>query len=504
MALADYYQRSALAVSQILAGFDEERFRATLVPVRMGLAFGPSAVDSLEGRALLDMTVRLLARLYPTLVLVPSRGAEDQAAELAALARRINPHIDVDSNSPTIAIAVGNDFVPAACPTIYAGSNNWDAFISTDHPCPIGGFRNPLGAGAAACLAVANVFRWVFLGQHEDVLDRHFTFSVLDRSTAPTKTPIDLEQLPPVEPTLLVGAGAIGEASTWSLSRAPVRAGPLRIVDDEVVDMSNLQRYVLAERDNVGAIKVDLAAAQFGLHGPLEAVPHNLDWAAFVERFGYTWSRVLVALDSAEGRRSVQATLPGWIANAWTQPGDLGLSTHSFDGPGACVNCLYLPADAGMSKDAVVAQALRIEDRQAEVRALLYKRAPPPADMLQLIAERLNVSLDRLQRFANRPLDDLYVEGICGGEIISVADSGGSEHRLHVPVTHQSALAGVLLAGALLADLAGIRSSETLITRIDLMRPVPDFITHLARPDARGICLCQDPDYLDTYARKYG
>lgn len=66
MALADYYARSALAASQVLAGFDEQRFRGVLEGVRVGLVIGTDAVQCTEGRALLDLLVRLLARMYPT------------------------------------------------------------------------------------------------------------------------------------------------------------------------------------------------------------------------------------------------------------------------------------------------------------------------------------------------------------------------------------------------------------------------------------------------------
>src|ERR1700674_2055845 len=60
MALADYYARNALAASQVLAGFDEERIRMALESVRVGLAIGTDAAQCSEGRALLDLLIRLL------------------------------------------------------------------------------------------------------------------------------------------------------------------------------------------------------------------------------------------------------------------------------------------------------------------------------------------------------------------------------------------------------------------------------------------------------------
>lgn len=55
----------------------------------------------------------------------------------------------------------------------------------------------------------------------------------------------------------LVGAGAIGQATALTL-RASGAAGRLAVVDHEVLELSNLQRYVLSDESDVGQAKVDL------------------------------------------------------------------------------------------------------------------------------------------------------------------------------------------------------------------------------------------------------
>src|SRR3989442_3388085 len=104
MALADYYERSALAAAQVLAGFDEQRIRAVLESVRVGVTVGPNAAKCREGRVLLDLLIRLLARLYPTLVI--RFKIQAQANDAMDLARRINPKIDF-ATDPTVEIVVG-------------------------------------------------------------------------------------------------------------------------------------------------------------------------------------------------------------------------------------------------------------------------------------------------------------------------------------------------------------------------------------------------------------
>ena len=58
---------------------------------------------------------------------------------------------------------------------------------------------------------------------------------------------------------LLVGAGGIGSGSIPALAGAGI--GQLTIVDDDVVDSSNLQRQWLFREDQVGQSKASLAAA---------------------------------------------------------------------------------------------------------------------------------------------------------------------------------------------------------------------------------------------------
>ena len=59
---------------------------------------------------------------------------------------------------------------------------------------------------------------------------------------------------------LLLGAGGLGSPTALYLAAAGV--GTLGIVDDDVVDVSNLQRQVIHTTDGVGTPKVDSAEAR--------------------------------------------------------------------------------------------------------------------------------------------------------------------------------------------------------------------------------------------------
>ena len=87
MAVADYYERAALAAAHALGqGFEETRFKELLERTPFGLALDESAASA-EGQTIAEMTIRLTARLYPTLSIIASSLAQVQAQRLEALAR---------------------------------------------------------------------------------------------------------------------------------------------------------------------------------------------------------------------------------------------------------------------------------------------------------------------------------------------------------------------------------------------------------------------------------
>lgn len=492
MALADYFQRDLVAASQVVAGFDRAAFEAKLGRIRVGVAWGPDAEASPAGRHLLDLSVRLLSRFYPAVKVAGPAG--EVRDELEGLALAINPRVALAHRGAVDGGIVVGETAKRVDGAIFAGADDWTAAVGTAGPRPVGGSGLPFGPGVAAALAASNLFRMLLLPDPR--LDKDSQVSALSLVGSGDGPPITDR----VDDSALIGAGAIGNAAAWALARVAMR-GELSIVDHESVELSNLQRYVLAERRDEGQTKVDLVAR--ALTGGVAAIPFPHDLRAFAEHRNHRVPAMLLALDSAGDRRAAQASLPRWIANAWTQPNDLGVSVHpSFGRGGACVACLYLPDATVPNEDALVAEALGIPDQVAEVRTILYKGAGVPRQMLELIAGRLGVPLEVLAPYEERPIRQLYVEGICGGGVIPLGAAGIPRGELHVPLAHQSALAGVLLAAALVAP--GAAGDPTTVAHLDPSRPVPSEPTQRARSRADGRCICEDSDYRATWARKYG
>lgn len=506
MALANFFDRAATAASQVLAGFGTAAFSERLRAQVVGLAFDGEAAHSAEGAALLDLTVRLLARLYPTLAIHALDGpAAERAVELCGLARAINPAIDLggDVGQASVTVCVGCTALAIPGRALYAGSDGWIARFSPAGPVGCGPSANPFGAGGAACIAAANVFRAVFADQIPGGgLDGEIALDLRDyRTAAPGAAGGEVGSINLGE-AHLVGLGAIGNGAVWALARLPALTGTLHLIDHEVVDLSNLQRYAMAAQADVDRAKVEVAAALLAGTG-LHVAPHRATWAEYLAaRDDWRLDRVAVALDTARDRVAVQAALPRWIVNAWTQEGDLGVSRHGFTDGKPCLACLYLPADAVKDEDDRIAEELGMPEAQPEVRRMLQTSEPVPAAFVERIAAALGVPAEPLRPFAGQPLRSFYQHAVCGGIVFQLTD-GGQPVGATVPMAFQSALAGVMLAADLVRHARGEPDAQTSVTRINLLRPLG---THLADPHARdttGRCICGDADFVAAYKAKY-
>ena len=287
MALADFFDRDRVAMSQVLQGFETNAFTAQLEGVQVAIAFGEEAATSSDGRALLDLSVRLAARLYPSLTFATVPAGEPSADELMTLARNINPNIEVSKTGiPNVALAIGADAPAVGAATVYAGCDGWVGHVGTEGPYATSDLGNPFGAGFAACLAAANLFRFLFLPDGTGLLDDDISFPP-DAASFPSLTAATL-----ADPLVLVGAGAVGNSAAWALGRTPL-TGEIWLVDPETVELSNLQRYVLCTRSDEKGIKVEIAGRPF--RDGLQPLPHQGTWASFLAANGYRWERVLVA-----------------------------------------------------------------------------------------------------------------------------------------------------------------------------------------------------------------
>jgi molybdopterin/thiamine biosynthesis adenylyltransferase/rhodanese-related sulfurtransferase len=142
---------------------------------------------------------------------------------------------------------------------------------------------------------------------------------------------------------LLLGAGGLGSPAALYLAAAGV--GTLGIVDNDVVDLSNLQRQVAHSNDRIGVPKVDSAEIAInGINPDVKVEKHGvrLDASNIMEIIdGY--DVIVDGLDNFPTRyllndASVRKQIPVVSASILGFEGQLSVF-HPYEGP--CYRCLY-------------------------------------------------------------------------------------------------------------------------------------------------------------------
>jgi len=506
MAVADYFDRASEGAAQILRNYDRTEFERRLNSRDVVIAYDKNALETSEGRASLDLLVRLIARMYPNLDLRPLGGAP-RAAELEELARSINPWIEiVEARRGKAATVVVGETAVRGGKAIYIGSEFWIAGVGTSGPIGSVDSGNPFGAGAAACLGAANLFRVFFSDLLENGgLDANARISLLNFATGDKATNEYSRKRNDIGHVQLVGVGAIGNAVAWALSNGARLTGTVDLIDPQPIELSNLQRYVLANRTEVAAIKVNLAASFFPGLGKVTANPVQKSWSEFVRHTGsHHFDLVATALDTAADRVEVQGSLPKFIVNAWTQPGDVGVSRHAFLGNNACLACMYLPTGKRRNEDEIIADELRMPELVKRLRTMLHTGHPVGVDFVREVAKRATADAEPLMPFANLPLRAFRAKAICGQALLAANDSDRT--AVQVPMAFQSAMAGLMLAAEIVAHQSGLRD-EGLPTKsaLDLLRPIPGRLNVPVIKDKAGTarCICLDEDYRTAFKAKY-
>jgi len=509
MAFADYFAKNLQSASSLLRGIDPEAFKELLAKESVAIAFDKNALTTAEGRKTLDLLTRLLARLYPVLTYLGlDQPAKRASKDLEGLAQAVNPNVDLKNSieGVTGCIVVGATSatgLPEACKVLFAGSDNWLARLSTKKPVSSGSSPNPFGAGAAACFAVANMFRKTFAAQLPNPkADEDVTFSVLDMTVVKKRSRNPAWEAADLGEVFLVGCGAIGNGLLWAV-RDFSGKGTLHVIDGEALDMTNLQRYAMTLAKDEGA-KTELAK-KWLLSSGLRVEPHPQCWEQYVsEREAWTFERLAVAVDTEVARIHIQASLPRIVHNSWTQLGHAGVSRHGFLGTGACMACLYMPTQAGFNLDQLVQRALRLPDLMlGEVRRRLDLGLPTELGFLQQIASFGVIPIEQLLPFENKKLEELYYRGACGGEIVAVRD-GETARQIEVPMAFQSALAGILLAADVYAEVAKLRERLPTRTQINLLTALPQLSpSDQVSKSVDSRCICVDPDFIEAYQERY-
>jgi len=188
----------------------------------------------------------------------------------------------------TVQLHVGEDFTPRAPRHAAVSAAGWLASLSRSgaDALPAVGGDNCLGAVAAACLGVAQIFKMA-AGLPDDRLLADGTLDIFRLRRLDADAPA---QDHPYVPTpdlgrlLMVGAGSVGSAAAYCLRLMSAR-GDLAVVEKDVVKVENFNRSPIFGRAVYGWGKAHAVAAHLA-GSNLSVTPYEVWWDEFVRMHG--------------------------------------------------------------------------------------------------------------------------------------------------------------------------------------------------------------------------
>jgi molybdopterin/thiamine biosynthesis adenylyltransferase len=229
----------------------------------------------------------------------------------------------------------------------------------------------------------------------------------------------------------LAGVGAVGCAWLHAIWACEMRGrAVLADGDEEGVDVTNLNRYVLFGRSDIGKAKASAAAELLR--------ECTVEWAPKDDRLDFDiatlkgFDVVVSAVDTNYSRHALQALVPRVALSASTSGLRAEVSRTGPPGTGACLAC-YNPPE--------------VVESDPSVRKRLRDMSP---DELHAFAGVSKVDLDALEAYLAAPEC-----GEIASRVLSSARASGPEIA-QFAVGFVSAIAGVLLAAETMKEVAGL------------------------------------------------
>src|SRR5574341_373884 len=154
----------------------EEELEQVFSPGHVVVSLSPDMASKPQAQLTFSFAVNLLARLYPVVqrldvvlppasplvASIPRWTGSSLADHVRILLEALRPDVKWAvtgsvAATPTCHLAIGTSDL--AGPTVFLGADGWEARLSSERSMVTGEKVNPVGAYAAACLGVAEVWK---------------------------------------------------------------------------------------------------------------------------------------------------------------------------------------------------------------------------------------------------------------------------------------------------------------------------------------------------------
>lgn len=477
-----------------------------------------------NGQWMLTAAANILVRMAPvitrvdiaipfgaqTAVRVPLLEGDEFSGSLLAMCHRIvgvagETEIDIVGHSNPkdydAVLALGG--TPSTNQVTIA-STGWRAILgsSASRFSPEETKLSPLGSQIAAYLGVAELFKTILKlrspGAFADrvVLSSDITFSAFDYSAEGMDPGPDLPQRVQLDSVAIVGIGAIGASTLYSLGSIPAIQGAIQLVDPDIISFSNLNRHLLACRnDAVNATsKVKLASDLLPLLQPgIEPIPWVNTYDVYRQSTCQLPDIALSVVDNVDARRAIQRDLPRLILDAGTIDSSYALLRVDLGRGGACLGCKHPYRNDPFAYEQSIAAATGLA--LDEVLGILRGSGLIEESHLPSLSNRTGRSVSDLLTLIGVPLVDLVQQEICSTR----TDIEGSPS-----IAFLSAIPGVLLAAELIKErYFPYAVLDNRFSHDVFRRPNPQRYYYRLQKHPYCSCGCSTPEFIQRYLTKH-
>jgi hypothetical protein len=442
-----------LRLAESLAGLPRDQVAQKFLQSTVELGWHPGLDEHDAGRALVSTSANLIARFCPKIrLLVDSALARDVLKMLGQIDNGPEAEFSIGerNDKPEISIWLGGGTPPRSA-NVFGSADAWIAYVSSkDGNLPImPSGRNPLGALVASAFVAAETFKRLLPPlPHRGGSFEATAFSVWSYAVTPDQGPELPSSLQATEEILLAGVGAVGQAFLHAIKYGPSLEATIRVVDNDKVDDSNLNRYVLATASDAEqqTPKTTLATDLF-YAGPTVIRPETRELGGVIDEINSGHlprpGIVVSALDNDSARYELQNLWPDYLFEGATGDTLLQIFRHAYDEGTACLRCIHPPP----------AEGTRFEESLAKTTGLPEERISRALrGQDRFVTERDIESADEHLR---PTLREKLGQDLCG-VLAEFERFAIPEAHVQPAVSFTSYLAGCLTAAEVMRHLAGL------------------------------------------------
>ena len=405
----------------------------------------------------------------------------------------------------SLSIIIGNEVIETENP-LYIASSGWSIYLSNKKPCEWKDYEaNALSAIYLAAFVTGEMFKRIIKDYISVEIHDEFIYDFINHGK--NQQPVNMPKLPPhldINMTL-IGCGGVGQAIAFALNHIKLR-GKITLIDHDIIDKSNQQRYLLAFKETVGALKTTLLSDLFLRKNKLLTILEfrwNYETAITIVDSLFNMEEVIISVDNKRTRINLQAALPKIVWNIWTDTSEktlrYGIGKHDFLDKYQCLACAYYPEGDIPSQMELNASLLGMS--QEEINNRRENNDLITEEDLKYFLKNFHLQPDQINKIKSligKPFRNIF-HGECGVFNFKLGEKHESTTAPHIPV-----LAGTY--GVIQYVLSRLKINNgkivTSVGEFDAFNYPTE--SCLIKKKRHSNCICGDLIYQSVFKEKWG